>query len=71
MIEKCDMTALQGAYLKMSAPETYGINIPHEIAKKMERRRLIEWVPAKFGSTLYAITDAGRTALAPAQRGDE
>jgi hypothetical protein len=52
------------SYLKMYGPDTYGLSIPHSIAKTLEIKGLVEWVPPKFGTTLYAITEKGRAALA-------
>lgn len=55
------------SYLKMFSPDTYGLELPHSIAKTLEIKGLVEWVPPKFGTTLYAITDKGRAAVAQAQ----
>lgn len=52
------------SYLKLFGPDTYGISIPHELALYMEQRGWIEWMPPKFGATLYAITDAGSAKVA-------
>ncbi len=52
------------SYLEMYLPGTYGLNFPHSIAKTLEIKGLIEWVPPKFGTQLYAITQKGRDALA-------
>jgi hypothetical protein len=52
------------SYLKdMLRPDTYGMEIPYSIAKTLEIKGLVEWVPPKFGTTLYAITDKGREAV--------
>lgn len=53
-------TTRELAYLKMFRPETYGLEIPYELAKPMEARGWVEWMPPKFGTTLYAITAAGK-----------
>lgn len=60
------LSDLHKTYLRAFAPQTYGLSIPHSIAKTMEIKGLIEWMPPKFGTTLYAITDKGRKALAVA-----
>lgn len=57
------MTKDQRAYLEIFTPETYGIYIPRPLARQMERKGWIEWVPPKFGTQLYSITAAGRNAL--------
>lgn len=57
------MTELERSYLEMFGPNTYGLEIPYEVATNLEFKGLVEWVPPKFGSVLYAITDAGREAL--------
>jgi hypothetical protein len=51
------------SYLKIFGPDTYGLEIPHSIAKTLEIKGLVEWVPPKFGTTLYAITNKGRAAV--------
>ncbi len=51
-------------YLRMFGPDTYGLSIERDLAKYMERQGWIEWVPPKFGTTLWAITEAGRAAIA-------
>ena len=51
------------SYLRLFGPETYGIHIPHDLAVFMEQRGWVEWQPPKFGTTLYAITDAGREKI--------
>jgi hypothetical protein len=56
------MTERGLVYLKMFSPSTYGLEIPRSIAKPMEADGLIEWVPPKFGTTLYAITAKGTRA---------
>lgn len=65
--EQRDRTAL--AYLRMFKPDTYGIAIPHDLAIYMEQRQWIKWVPPKFGSTLYEITESGRSHLAKSHDG--
>ena len=50
-------------YLKMFSPDTYGMNIPYSIAKTLEIKGLVEWVPPKFGTQLWAITDKGRKVV--------
>lgn len=51
------------SWLKAFGQDTYGINIPYSIAKTMEIKGLIEWVPPKFGACHWAITDKGRKVL--------
>lgn len=52
------------AHLKdMLRPDIYGTELPYSIAKTLEVKGLVEWVPPKFGTTLYAITDKGREAV--------
>lgn len=53
------------AYLKLFEPNTYGVEIPRQLAKKMEAKGWVEWVPPVFGNTpIYAITDLGRKIAA-------
>ena len=52
------------SYLRLFGPDTYGLEIPRELAQYMEKRGWVTWKPPKFATTLYAITDAGRSALA-------
>jgi hypothetical protein len=54
------------AYLKMFKPDTYGINLPYSIAKTLEIKGLVEWMPPKFGSQMWAITEKGRKAVSMA-----
>lgn len=51
------------AYLAMFSENTYGLEIPRELASYMQKCGYVEWVPPKFGTTLYAITEEGRKAL--------
>lgn len=51
------------SYLKMFTPDTYGLNLPYSIAKTLEIKGLVEWVPPKFGTQLWQITDKGRKAV--------
>lgn len=53
-------------YLKMFGPDTCGLEIPYSIAKTLEVKGLVEWVPPQFGTQLYAITDKGKRARAEA-----
>jgi hypothetical protein len=48
------------SYLRMFEPGTYGLSIPYSIAKTLEIKGLVEWVPPKFGTQLWAITAKGR-----------
>lgn len=48
------------AVLACYGPKTYGMTITdRSLARHMEDRGLVEWVPPKFGSQLYMITQAG------------
>lgn len=58
------------AHLRCYSPLTYGMSWPREVAKYAEAKGWIEWVPPQFGTTLYAITDAGRDALASEDKSD-
>lgn len=58
------MTDDERAHLEMFDDNTYGMSIPRELAKAMEAKGWVSWVPPKFGTTLWNITDAGRAALA-------
>jgi len=51
------------AYLRMFSPDTYGISLPYSIAKTLEIKGLIEWMPPKFGTQLWAITAKGKEAV--------
>lgn len=51
------------SYLRMFSPDTYGLEIPYSIAKTLEIKGLVEWMPPKFGTTLWAITPKGRAAV--------
>ena len=58
------MTEDQRANLEMYRPDTYGIALG-KIGREMEDLGWVRWVPPIFGETpTYAITDAGRDALA-------
>lgn len=60
------------SYLKMFTPDTYGLNIPYSIAKTLEIKGLVEWMPPKFGTQLWAITDKGKLAVTSAfNKGNE
>jgi hypothetical protein len=61
--QKRKVSELHMTYLRAFSPNSYGMSIPYSIAKTMEIKGLIEWVPPKFGTTLYAITDKGREAV--------
>lgn len=58
------------SYLKMYGPNTYGLEIPYSIAKTLEIKGLVEWMPPQFGTRLWAITDKGRAALKTAEHKD-
>lgn len=51
------------SYLRMFGPQTYAVNLPHSIAKTLEIKGLVEWVPPQFGAQMWAITDKGRDAV--------
>lgn len=50
-------------YLKMFSPNTIGLNLPYSIAKTLEVKGLVEWIPDQLGSRMWAITDKGRAAV--------
>lgn len=58
-----NLTVRQFALLRMFKPDTYGIAIDWKEARELETLGVIEWVPPKFGSTLWMITEKGRQAL--------
>lgn len=41
-------------------PEVYGINLPRHLAEPLEKMKLIEWVPPKFNTTMYNLTENAR-----------
>jgi hypothetical protein len=56
------------AFLRMFTPSTYGINLPRDVAKSLEKKGLVEWVPyTSWSGTIYGITDAGRDAIIQAE----
>jgi hypothetical protein len=58
------LTADERAYLTLYTPKTHGVELPRDLAKSMEAKGWVEWVPPMFGSSrLYSITEAGRQAL--------
>lgn len=58
-----NLSETQLSYLKMYSPETYGLEIPYSIAKTLEIKGLVEWIPPQFGTRLWAITEKGRKAV--------
>ena len=67
MNKKPKVSELHMTYLRAFSPDSYGMSIPYSIAKTMEIKGLIEWVPPKFGTALYAITEKGREAVKSAE----
>ena len=57
------LSETQLSYLKMYGPDTYGLEIPYSIAKTLEIKGLVEWIPPQFGTRLWAITKKGREAV--------
>jgi hypothetical protein len=58
------MTSDERAYLELYTPRTHGVELPRDLAKSMEAKGWVEWVPPMFGSSrLYSITEAGKKAL--------
>jgi hypothetical protein len=58
------LTTDERAYLKLYTPRTHGVELPRDLAKSMEAKGWVEWVPPMFGSSrLYSITEAGKKAL--------
>lgn len=52
------------AYLKLYRPETYGLNLPKEVSKRLEAAGLVKWVPYNNQwSNIFEITEAGRKYL--------
>lgn len=51
-------------YLKLFTPTTVCVNLPYGIAKTLEIKGLVEWMPPQLGAKMWAITNAGRKALA-------
>lgn len=51
-------------YLKLYGPSTYGLEIPKSIAKSLEDKGLVRWLPPMFGTIMYEITEAGRKEVA-------
>ena len=48
----------------LNKPGLYGAQVPtSRVRRSLEMRRLIEWIPPKFGTQLWAITEAGREEL--------
>jgi hypothetical protein len=58
------MTADERTYLLLFRGRTHSVELPPDLAKGMEAKGWVEWVPPMFGcSRLYAITEAGKQAL--------
>jgi hypothetical protein len=58
------LTADERAYLMLYTPKTHAVELPRDLAKSMEDKGWVEWMPPMFGSRrLYAITEAGKQAL--------
>jgi hypothetical protein len=57
---KMMMTDEQLAILRLYTDSTYGIALGPKDAKILEGMGLVQWVPPKFGTTQYAITDKGK-----------
>jgi len=48
----------------LARPQIYGMNLPRLIAKSLEAKGFVEWLPpSQWSGTIYGITDAGRAAL--------
>lgn len=48
------------AYLKLYDASTYGITLPHDVAKELTEAGFVEWLPGPaWGGTIYGLTDAG------------
>lgn len=52
--------AQEAAVIRMFSDDTYGLEIQREVAKSLEKKGLVEWMPPKFGTTLYGLTEKGR-----------
>ena len=57
------MSESEIAHLRMFRPETYSIFLG-DVGKRLEARGYVTWVPPMFGGISYAITAAGKDALA-------
>ena len=51
------------AYLKMYSPDTIGLQLPYSIAKTLEIKGLVEWIPPQLGTQMWAITAKGKAAV--------
>jgi hypothetical protein len=47
----------------MLGDDIYGVSLPREVADHLLSQGLVEWMPPKFGTSMYAITDAGCETL--------
>jgi hypothetical protein len=45
------LTADERAYLMLYTPRTHGVELPRDLAKSMEAKGWVEWVPPMFGSS--------------------
>lgn len=60
------------AYLSLYDNNTYGIALGRDIACELQNVGYVEWVPGnQWSGTIYAITAAGRAALAAAHAGGD
>lgn len=57
------LSETQLAYLKMYTPETIGLQLPYSIAKTLEIKGLVEWIPPQLGTQMWAITAKGKAAV--------
>ena len=57
------MTEEERAYLSLFGPDTYGLEIPYALAKRMEAKGWVSWLPPVFDTRQYEITQRGRQAL--------
>jgi hypothetical protein len=49
------LTPDERAYLELYTPRTHGVELPRDLAKSMEAKGWVEWVPPMFGSSrLYS-----------------
>lgn len=52
----------EAAYLKLFTGDVYTVDMPRDVAKSLEMKGLVKWVPPILG-TCWTITDKGREWL--------
>lgn len=62
--ERRELSADEIAHLRLYEPATYGIALPRALAKSLEAKGFVEWLPPTgWSGTIWGITGAGRSAL--------